>query len=155
MPWILRRMDLQKRHSNHSGKVKDHYKGVERHFMLVGQMLRIELHVTTHTWTRCKSMLFARGHIIESSIPWNNCGFMIVSGSINNGPTVGGFTRTRTKDVSYCESGSDAWTSIGEITSTIPTPLCVIHRGYFNAVLKVVDYLFAVKSLERKYAIQN
>jgi hypothetical protein len=88
----------------------------------------VELHAVTHTWTRRQIMLFPRGHFIEPSFAWNNCGFIIVAGSINNGLDVSGLERKR--DISCYDIGADTWTSLGNLTCAIPTAVCVLHGEY-------------------------
>jgi hypothetical protein len=124
-------------YTNHIGRVTVDIPGVgEKHFALGGQSGELErwenhdelyeLNMSNFTWTPRKFMPFARGHISESTLNWKSCGIIVIAGAVNESyiPTF------RTNDIAYYDIAKNTWTSIGNYTDAVATPICTIHGGY-------------------------
>ena len=119
--------------------------GNERHFFLGGQIGKdecqnnlnhvYEWNAITMNWTQHTNIPFARGHAPSSTLPIS-CGFVMAGGSVNS-PT-GCFKQT--SDISYYDIESNIWTSIGNLSNTVNSPVCSIGRdGFFYHVSGTVN----------------
>jgi hypothetical protein len=123
--------------ANHLSSVTHRdYSGVERHFFAGGQRQEYESQgnladnfefiAATETWVRRKSMTLARGHATASTRAIG-CGFILAGGSVNSATTA----KNRTSDISYYDIPTDTWTSIGNLSHNLATPVVDIHpNGY-------------------------
>lgn len=105
--------------------------GNEHHFFMGGQNSEIEccgnhkeiyeFDAENETWIRRADMPVTRGHAASSTRPIS-CGFLIAAGTTNE--------YGKTADVSYYNIPTDAWTSIGNLTNALNTPVCDLKGGY-------------------------
>jgi hypothetical protein len=105
--------------------------GLERHYIVGGQVGEnehdgnndqiYEWVTETESWIEREHMPFTRGHA-GSSTRAIGCGFLIAGGSTNE--------FGKTDDVSYYDIPTDSWTSIGNISLPINTPVCDISGDY-------------------------
>jgi hypothetical protein len=115
--------------ANHVSHVTATFEGRQRHFVLGGQAKsnegfgnkadNFEWDNINRNWVQRASIPLARGHSSSSTVPYG-CGFIMAGGAINN--------KTQTSDVSYYGIDTDTWTSIGNLTQPINTPVCDIVR---------------------------
>lgn len=127
--------------ANHISAVTAYDKfGNERHYFLGGQIGKdecrsnlnnvYEWNAVTAEWTRRANLPFPRGHAPSSTIPIG-CGFVIAGGSINS---ISG-CYNQTSDISYYDIATNAWTSIGNLSNTVKSPVCAIGKdGYFYCI---------------------
>lgn len=119
--------------------------GNERHFFLGGQVGKdecqrnldkvYEWHADSMTWTQHTNIPFARGHAPSSTLPIS-CGFVMAGGSVNS-PS-GCFNQTA--DISYYDIERSTWTSIGNLSNKVNSPVCSIGKdGYFYHVSGTVN----------------
>lgn len=73
---------------------------------------------TNNIWTQKASMPIATGHISSSTIPYQNCGLLIIGGARN--------CYCKTSDIYYYSIGSNTWKFIGNLPEAINTPVCSI-----------------------------
>ena len=107
--------------------------GKERHFFVGGQLGPDEEHGNTNEnyeydaqndiWIQRQPMPFTRGHAAASTRPIG-CGFVVAGGITNE--------FGMTADVSYYDIPTATWTSIGSLSNSINTPVCVIRGGYMH-----------------------
>lgn len=104
--------------------------GMERHYFLGGQTSsdeccgnhaeNYEWDAVNEIWIKRANMPIARGHAASSTRAIGS-GFIIAGGTTNvNG---------KTTDISYYDIPSDTWTSIGNLTYAINTPVCDMAGG--------------------------
>jgi hypothetical protein len=86
-----------------------------------------EYYPTNDTWVKRKSLPFQRGRCSEATTNYRDWGFLIMAGAIKS-PKKNVYARTN--DISFYGIGTDTWTSIGKITITVTTPVCLIYGGY-------------------------
>lgn len=114
--------------------------GNERHYFLGGQKginectenlnSNFEWNAVTKKWIRRANIPFGRGHATSSTLPIG-CGFVIAGGSINT--PVGCFVKT--PDISYYDTETDKWSSVGNLTNLVNAPVCGIgDDGYFYSI---------------------
>jgi hypothetical protein len=104
--------------------------GRERHYFTGGQLAENEPNgnIVEHYeydalkdfWTQRKNMTIPRGHA-ASSTRAIGCGFIMVAGCTNGGKKLA--------DISYYNIPTNTWTSIGNLTTDINTPVCDISKG--------------------------
>jgi N-acetylneuraminic acid mutarotase len=122
---------------NHLGRTTVNFKGSgDRYFVVGGQdneneyegnhKETYELNPSTFEWMKRADMPFPRGHISESTIAFNNCGFIIIAGAVNRRPD----GETRTKEIHYYDIETDKWSPIGNFTVAVATPICGVHGHY-------------------------
>jgi hypothetical protein len=126
--WI-RRADIPYK-GNHASHVTAFHQGRPRYYWAGGQLEQqewtgnqndlVEWDQPTQTWIRRANMTLARGHASSSTIAYG-CGFLMIGGAINTG--------TKTPDVAFYGIYNDQWTSIGNLTKKMNTPVCDIVRG--------------------------
>jgi hypothetical protein len=133
--------------ANHLGvtTVLGHNGGLDRHYMVGGQVasnesngnfnLLYEFNATSNIWTKRSNMFFPRGHLLNSVIPYKNCGFIISGGAGNN--------YTHINDVSYYSIATDTWTSIGTLVAAVNTPICGIKNDYYICQGGGIDWDFS------------
>jgi hypothetical protein len=130
--WIRRADNIYK--GNHASHVTVIYKGRPRYYWGGGQMGReewvgnvndlVEWDQPSKSWIRRANMTLARGHASSSTVPYG-CGFLMMGGSINTG--------TKTPDVAFYSTDTDRWTSIGNLSEKMNTPVCDIVRNLNNS----------------------
>jgi hypothetical protein len=104
--------------------------GKERHYAFGGQKkedecngnyaLLYEYDAIANVWIRRQDMLIPRAHGSESTIPIG-CGFLLVAGNSNGCAII--------SDVTYYNVATDTWTNIGNLPSSLNTPVCDINRN--------------------------
>jgi Kelch motif len=124
----MRRADLPYR-GNHVSHVTVHYNGTYRHFVAGGQERQNENYANRpdhyeydnmkKTWIQRASMPYGRGHASASTFAYG-CGYIMAGGAINN--------KSHTADISYYGIDTNTWTSIGNLTMALNTPVCDIVR---------------------------
>jgi hypothetical protein len=123
--------------------------GQERHFFFGGQQSEnetlanladnYEWDAINEQWISRASMPFGRGHTASSSVPVG-CGFLVASGAINSDSST--VKKTKTVDISYYDIGWNTWTSIGNTTIAVNTPIAHVSKDgymyfiYRNAISK-------------------
>lgn len=117
---------------NHIGFTTVKYRGIERHYIMGGQIGDDEINSNLNylyeylpklnQWIPKAKLPIGRGHFASSVIPWNNCGFSIAGGSTNLG---------KTSEITYYDITTDTWTKIGDLPQKIDTPACVIAGEYY------------------------
>jgi hypothetical protein len=116
---------------NHVGSTTVKYRGVQRHFATGGQKGELESwentnemfewDLTNRLWLNRTKMPEARGHFSSSTMPYSGCGFFIAGGRLN-GPL--------TPDVSYYDITTNSWTSMGNLTLALNTPICDVAGNF-------------------------
>jgi hypothetical protein len=116
--------------ANHVGYTSVMYKKKQRHYVLGGQQREFEGNTSisnmyewdesTNQWITRANLLYGRGHFAAATVPYRNCGFLIIGGTRNIDQTTG--------DISYYDISTDTWTSIGRIPpKRSKTNVCIIH----------------------------
>lgn len=119
---------------NHLSYVTTGHGKESRHFMMGGQDgenekngnidTLVEYIAIQNEWHPKANLPEPRGHASSSTVPYG-CGFIIAGGAVN-----GGATKRRTPDVSYYDPELDRWTSLGNLTEALKTPVCGIHGDW-------------------------
>jgi N-acetylneuraminic acid mutarotase len=104
--------------------------GKERHYFTGGQkredepngnnVEHFEYDALNDRWFVRKNMTIPRGHA-ASSTRAIGCGFIMVAGCTNGGQKIA--------DISYYDIPTDSWTSLGNLTAPVNTPVCDISSG--------------------------
>jgi hypothetical protein len=104
--------------------------GKERHYFTGGQMgenepdgnqaAHFEYDAINDQWFERHFMTIPRSHA-ASSTRAIGCGFIMVAGCTNGGVKIA--------DISYYDIPTDTWTSIGNLSDAINTPVCDIGSG--------------------------
>ena len=102
--------------------------GKERHYFFGGQdadneetgntALMYEYVVSTDQWIQRASMPFPRGHSAAASRAVS-CGFIVAGGRTNTGLT---------SDISYYNTVTNTWTTIGTLPTEVHTNVCIVHN---------------------------
>jgi hypothetical protein len=117
-------------------------RGAQRHYFLGGQIGEnevfgnladvFEFNAVEERWIRQASMPFGRSHSTASTRPIG-CGFIVAGGAINDVNVPG--KRISTSDISYYDIPTNTWTSIGNLSWSMVTPLVDIDKtGYMHFV---------------------
>lgn len=118
-------------HANHMSAVtaKDS-NGIERHYWTGGQLEEnehdgnisehYEYDAVNNVWIARTFMSIPRSHH-ASSTRAVGCGFIVVAGCTNGGQKM--------SDISYYDTVSDTWTKLGDLSSSINTPVCDIGNN--------------------------
>lgn len=103
----------------------------ERHFFAGGQDrenekngnydYHFEYDAQTDVWMQRRAMTIARGHASSSTRAVGCGGYLMAGGATNGG--------LQTADISYYHIATDTWTSIGNLTTPINTPVCVVSAN--------------------------
>jgi hypothetical protein len=121
--------------------------GKERHYIFGGQVGDYELWgntatmyeyvATSDTWIKRTPMPFGRGHS-TSAVRSIGCGFVVAGGRTNEGLT---------DDVTYYDTTTDTWQSIGTLPFEIHTNVCVITKtGLFRCESGWVSGTFSTET---------
>ena len=116
--------------------------GTSRHYLLGGQEGEneplgnladvFEFIPSKERWIRRASMPYGRSHITASTKAIG-CGFFVAGGAVND-PDLTEIKRTTTNDISYYHIPTNKWTSIGNLSWSIVTPLVEYKDGYMHFV---------------------
>jgi Galactose oxidase, central domain len=112
--------------AGHVGFTSVKYQGIDRHYLMGGQQSHntetgqfghlFEYNSVSDTWTQKRSMLRNTTHIQSSVLPYKTCGLLVVGGKYSNTHT--------TNDIVYYDIGTNTWTKIGGIPSTVSSTVC-------------------------------
>jgi N-acetylneuraminic acid mutarotase len=115
---------------NHVSHVTAYHKGKPHYYWAGGQIEQeeesgnhndlVEWDQATKTWIRRANMKKSRGHASSSTIAYG-CGFLIIGGAVNTG--------SKTTDISWYNIETDTWSKVGDLKSSINTPVCDIVRN--------------------------
>lgn len=118
--------------ANHVGGTSVTYGNVQRHYVMGGQNstdegwgnsnLLYEYTARTNTWKQKMNMTHAVGHISASTLSYNNSGILIMGGARN------GYIST--SNIYYYSIACNNWTYIGDLPTSLNTPVCSILNDW-------------------------
>jgi hypothetical protein len=135
-------------HGNHVSHATVTYGGIERHYIIGGQVAEnektgnlddvYEWDAIHENWIQRSSLPFPRGHASSSTVSYG-CGIILAGGAVNGGK--------QTKDIIYYGTDTDKWTSIGVLPFSIRTPVCAISGDYLYCQTGKLNRIFSYRRI--------